>query len=131
MEDEFGSARAFQQCGDDADTIDEAIDCCPVDCIHAVSFNELRILEQHRRRMMESGEMAAAQGVGKLSARAEGRDGARGATPAVRSRLREIESGTTPPHSGRVSPRRVGCTCMYWRPQAPAGSTERCVSELY
>jgi len=80
MEDEYGAARAYQQCGDDQDTIAEAINCCPVDCIHAVSFNELCILEQHRRRMMESGEMAAAQGVGKLSARAEGRDGARGST---------------------------------------------------
>lgn len=80
MEDDYGVARVYQQCGDEEDTIAEAIDCCPVDCIHSVSFNEIRVLEKHRQRMIESGEMAAAQGAGKLSARAEGRDGARGET---------------------------------------------------
>ena len=78
MEEDFGVARVYQQCGDDPDVIDEAVDCCPVDCIHAVSFNELRVLEDARARMLASGEAAAAQGVGKLSARAEGRDGAPG-----------------------------------------------------
>jgi len=73
MEPAFGVARAFQQCGDEAGVIEEAIDCCPVDCIHTVSFNELKALEQHRQRMTSNGEMAAAQGAGKLAARAEGR----------------------------------------------------------
>ena len=78
MEEDYGAARVFQQCGDEPDVIEEAMDCCPVDCIHLVSFNELQVLEAHRTRMLESGEMAAAQGVAKLSARAEGRDGAPG-----------------------------------------------------
>ena len=76
MEDGFGAARVFQQCGDDSDVIEEATLCCPVDCIHEVSFNELRLLEGHRERMLSDGTMAAAQGAGKIAARAEGRDGA-------------------------------------------------------
>ena len=76
MEEEFGAARVFQQRGDDADVIEEAVLCCPVDCIHEVSFNELRILERHRARTLDDGSMAAAQGAGKIAARAEGRDGA-------------------------------------------------------
>ena len=76
MEEDFGAARVYQQRGDDAEVIEEAMLCCPVDCIHDVSFNELRVLEHHRQAMLEDGAMAAAQGAGKLSARAEGRDGA-------------------------------------------------------
>ena len=76
MEDDFGAARVYQQCGDEAKVVEEAVDCCPVDCIHAVSYNELVVLEEHRESMLLNGDMAAAQGVGKLSARAEGRDGA-------------------------------------------------------
>jgi ferredoxin len=36
MEADFGAARAYQQCGDEEEVIEEAIDCCPVDCIHLV-----------------------------------------------------------------------------------------------
>ena len=73
MEDDFGAARAFQQFGNEAEVIEEAIACCPVDCIHQISFNELRALERHRQSMIDRGEMAAVQGAGKLAARAEGR----------------------------------------------------------
>jgi len=41
--------------------LDQARDCCPVDCIHTVSFAELRTLEAHRQAMLDSGAMAAAQ----------------------------------------------------------------------
>ena len=76
MEDEFGAARVFQQCGDEPEVIAEARDCCPVDCIHTVSFVELRVLEQHRQGLRDTGAMASLQGAGKLAARAEGRGGA-------------------------------------------------------
>ena len=40
--DEFhGRSRAMRQDGDSSDVIQEAIDTCPVDCIHWVNFEEL------------------------------------------------------------------------------------------
>ena len=41
MEEFFGRARAIRQDGDSSDVIQEAIDTCPVDCIHWVKFEEL------------------------------------------------------------------------------------------
>lgn len=49
MEDEHGRARVFQQWGDDEETIQVAIETCPVDCIHYVSYDELKRLEVERR----------------------------------------------------------------------------------
>ena len=49
MEEDFGAARVFQQVGDEAEVVEEARDCCPVDCIHTVSFAELRTLEARQR----------------------------------------------------------------------------------
>ncbi len=34
MEPEHGRARVFQQWGDDEETVQIAIETCPVDCIH-------------------------------------------------------------------------------------------------
>jgi ferredoxin len=48
LEDDFGRARVFKQGGDDSDKIQEAIECCPVECIHQVSHTELVRLEQYR-----------------------------------------------------------------------------------
>ena len=49
MEDEHGRARVFDQGGDGISLIDEAIDSCPVNCIHWVSYEDLVILETERR----------------------------------------------------------------------------------
>mmetsp|Transcript_7980 Transcript_7980/g.9331 ORF Transcript_7980/g.9331 Transcript_7980/m.9331 type:complete len:415 (+) Transcript_7980:537-1781(+) len=49
MEDEHGRARVFQQWGDDDETIQIAIDTCPVDCIHYIPYEELMRLEIERR----------------------------------------------------------------------------------
>ena len=49
MEDEHGRARVFNQWGDDDETIACAIETCPVDCIHYVSYDELVRLETDRR----------------------------------------------------------------------------------
>ena len=38
-----GTARAYQQGADDRGVIEEAMDCCPVDCIHWTSKRELTI----------------------------------------------------------------------------------------
>ena len=51
--DEFhGRSRAARQDGDSIDVIQEAIDTCPVDCIHWVKFEELDDLENSLDRDM-------------------------------------------------------------------------------
>jgi len=50
MEGEHGRARVFQQWGDDDETIEVAIQTCPVDCIHYVPYDELKRLEIERRQ---------------------------------------------------------------------------------
>lgn len=49
MHQEHGRARVFQQWGDDQETIQVAIETCPVDCIHYVPYDELVALEKDRR----------------------------------------------------------------------------------
>lgn len=49
MEPEHGRARVFSQWGDDDETIQIAIETCPVDCIHYVPYEELVKLEVERR----------------------------------------------------------------------------------
>jgi len=49
MEQEHGRARVFQQWGDSDETIQIAIETCPVDCIHYVPYDELERLEVERR----------------------------------------------------------------------------------
>ena len=49
MEESFaGKARVYNQGGDSDDLIDEAIDSCPVNCIHYVSVEDLVTLENER-----------------------------------------------------------------------------------
>ena len=49
MDSEYGRARVFNQWGDDDETIQVAIETCPVDCIHYVPYDELVKLEIERR----------------------------------------------------------------------------------
>ncbi|MEM6447400.1 MAG: ferredoxin, partial [Cyanobacteria bacterium P01_D01_bin.123] len=49
LEEEYGMARVMQQDGDPESVIQEAIDTCPVDCIHWVDYTDLRELERQRR----------------------------------------------------------------------------------
>ena len=49
MHQEHGRARVFEQWGDDDETIQVAIETCPVDCIHYVPYDELVKLEVERR----------------------------------------------------------------------------------
>jgi 4Fe-4S single cluster domain of Ferredoxin I len=49
MQQDHGRARVFQQWGDDDETIQIAIQTCPVDCIHYVPYDELVRLEVDRR----------------------------------------------------------------------------------
>ena len=41
IEPHLGRSRAIRQDGDSCDCIQEAIETCPVDCIHWVAFNDL------------------------------------------------------------------------------------------
>ena len=49
VEESWGRSRAIRQDGDSTETIQEAIDTCPVDCIHWVSYEELPALEEQCR----------------------------------------------------------------------------------
>ena len=51
MEEEYGRARVMQQKVDDPERIQEAIDTCPVSCIHWVSAPQLTLLEETMARM--------------------------------------------------------------------------------
>lgn len=46
VEQEWGRSRAIRQDGDSTDRIQEAIDTCPVDCIHWVDYEQLPELER-------------------------------------------------------------------------------------
>ena len=45
VEQEWGRSRAIRQDGDSTERIQEAIDTCPVDCIHWVPYEDLPTLE--------------------------------------------------------------------------------------
>lgn len=49
LEPEQGRSRVFNQDGDCEDLIQEAIDTCPVDCIHWVDYTKLKQLEEERK----------------------------------------------------------------------------------
>ncbi|MGB5135600.1 MAG: ferredoxin [Prochlorococcaceae cyanobacterium] len=44
VESDWGRSRAIRQDGDSTERIQEAIDTCPVDCIHWVAYEELPAL---------------------------------------------------------------------------------------
>lgn len=46
VEPDWGRSRAVRQDGDSTERIQEAIDTCPVDCIHWVDYEQLPELEQ-------------------------------------------------------------------------------------
>jgi ferredoxin len=48
IEPDYGRSRVVRQDGDAEDTVQEAIDTCPVNCIHWVDYTELRNLEAER-----------------------------------------------------------------------------------
>ena len=49
IEADYGRSRVYNQDGDQEDTIQEAIDTCPVDCIHWIDYTELKELEEVRK----------------------------------------------------------------------------------
>ncbi len=49
IEPDYGRSRVIRQDGDAEEVVQEAIDTCPVDCIHWVDYTELRKLEDDRK----------------------------------------------------------------------------------
>lgn len=49
IEPDYGRSRVIRQDGDSEEIIQEAIDTCPVDCIHWVDYTELKRLEEERK----------------------------------------------------------------------------------
>lgn len=49
IEPEYGRSRVFNQNGDPEGLVQEAIDTCPVDCIHWTDYTELKKLEEERK----------------------------------------------------------------------------------
>lgn len=49
IEPDYGRSRVVKQDGDTEEVIQEAIDTCPVDCIHWVDYTELKHLEEERQ----------------------------------------------------------------------------------
>ena len=52
IEPDYGRARAIRQDGDTEDVIQEAMDTCPVDCIHWVDYTKLKQLEKERQHQV-------------------------------------------------------------------------------
>ncbi|MEM9091140.1 MAG: ferredoxin [Cyanobacteria bacterium P01_F01_bin.53] len=52
IEPDYGRARVISQNGDSDELIQEAMDTCPVDCIHRVDYTELRQLERARKHQV-------------------------------------------------------------------------------
>ncbi|AFZ27824.1 ferredoxin [Cylindrospermum stagnale PCC 7417] len=48
IEPDYGRSRVVRQDGDSEEIIQEAIDTCPVDCIHWLDYTELKNLEEER-----------------------------------------------------------------------------------
>jgi ferredoxin len=49
IEPDYGRSRVMRQDADPEDIVQEAIDTCPVDCIHWVDYTELKKLEEERK----------------------------------------------------------------------------------
>ncbi len=49
IEPDYGRSRVIRQDGDSEELIQEAIETCPVDCIHWVNYVELKQLEDDRK----------------------------------------------------------------------------------
>ncbi len=52
VDEDLGRARVIRQNGDDIDVVQEAMDTCPVDCMHWVDFEDLDRLEASLNRDM-------------------------------------------------------------------------------
>ncbi|RZB83394.1 Chaperone protein dnaJ C76, chloroplastic isoform C [Glycine soja] len=66
IEEDFGRARAYNQCGD-PELVQQAIDSCPVSCIHWTSSAQLSLLEDEMRRVERVNVALMVSGMGTAS----------------------------------------------------------------
>ncbi|KAJ8753385.1 hypothetical protein K2173_019784 [Erythroxylum novogranatense] len=66
IEEDFGRARVYNQCGN-RDLVQQAIDSCPVDCIHWTSAAQLSLLEDEMRRVERVNVAFMLSGMGSAS----------------------------------------------------------------
>ncbi|XP_004505463.1 chaperone protein dnaJ C76, chloroplastic isoform X2 [Cicer arietinum] len=66
IEEDFGRARVYSQCGN-PESIQQAIDSCPVDCIHWTSAAQLSLLEDEMRRIERVNVALMLSGMGSAS----------------------------------------------------------------
>jgi ferredoxin len=52
IEPDYGRSRVYRQDGDSEELIQEAIDTCPVDCIHWIDYTKLKQLEADRKHQV-------------------------------------------------------------------------------
>ncbi|NJK38915.1 MAG: ferredoxin [Oscillatoriales cyanobacterium RM2_1_1] len=52
IEPDHGRSRVFSQDGDSSEIVQEAMDTCPVDCIHWIDYTELPYLEAERQQQV-------------------------------------------------------------------------------
>ncbi|XP_022740271.1 chaperone protein dnaJ C76, chloroplastic-like [Durio zibethinus] len=67
IEEDFGRARVHSQCGN-PELVQQAIDSCPVDCIHWTSAAQLSLLEDEMRRVERMNVALMLSGMGSASA---------------------------------------------------------------
>ena len=75
MTEPYGTAKVVQQGGDLEDVVEEAIDCCPNDCIHKCTRSELELLEEHRSHGYIDDLLASFHLGGRLTSEGEGGKG--------------------------------------------------------
>ncbi|GMH12632.1 hypothetical protein Nepgr_014473 [Nepenthes gracilis] len=66
IEEDFGRARAYSQ-GGNPDLVQQAIDSCPVDCIHWTSAAQLSLLEDEMRRVQRVNVALMLSGMGSAA----------------------------------------------------------------
>ncbi|XP_052179170.1 chaperone protein dnaJ C76, chloroplastic [Diospyros lotus] len=66
IEEDFGRARVYSQCGN-PELVQQAIDSCPVDCIHWTSAAQLSLLEDEMRRVERVNVALMLSGMGSAS----------------------------------------------------------------
>lgn len=49
LEDNYGRSRVYNQDGDTEDIVQEAMDTCPVNCIHWLDYTEIKQKEEERK----------------------------------------------------------------------------------
>lgn len=67
IEEDFGRARVYSQCGING-LVQQAIESCPVDCIHRTSAQQLSLLEDEMRRVERVNVAMMLSGMGSGSA---------------------------------------------------------------